>query len=149
MMSVLKCSRNGIPLTQQGSPTDRPCNPAGTNAGTETGANSMVKTEFRVRGAERDRKNDDLRIERLDKVLQDVISEVRREKTGLRARYESSADNAIYPLDSINITASKAGSESELSLVHCSTRLKKLDSQVSVLQQMQQDLARLQGISVE
>ena len=109
----------------------------------------MVKTEFRVRGAERDRKNDDLRIERLDKVLQDVISEVRREKTGLRARYESSADNAIYPLDSINITPSKAASESELSLAHCSTRLKKLDSQVSVLQQMQQDLARLQGISVE
>lgn len=109
----------------------------------------MMKTEFRVRSPERDRKSDEMRIERLDKVLQDVISEVRREKTGLRARYENSPDNAMHPLDTTVIVPSKPGTESAASLAHCTTRLMKLDTQVSVLQQMQQDLARLQGMSVE
>lgn len=111
----------------------------------------MAKTEFRIRSAERDRKNDDLRIERLDKVLEDVISEVRRERTGLRARYESSADNSIHPLDATGVGALSAGAdaESQKSLAQLITRLKKLEAQEHVLQQMQQDLARLQGISAE
>ena len=112
----------------------------------------MAKTEFKVRSADRDRKNDDLRIERLDKVLQDVISEVRREKVGLRARYESSSDNIIHPLDTIQSepnSSSTKKSESESSLAQCISRLKKLDSQEHVMQQMQQDLARLQGLSAE
>ena len=58
----------------------------------------LAKSEFRIRDAERDRKNDDLRIVRLDKVLEDVMAEVRREKAGLRARYESSPDAADRPL---------------------------------------------------
>jgi hypothetical protein len=111
----------------------------------------MAKTEFRLRSAERDRKNDDLRIERLDKVLQDVMSEVRRERTGLRARYESSPDNAIQPLDTIISAAKPAGAKtvSEDSLTQLMLRLKKLEAQEHVLQQMQQDLARLQGLSAE
>jgi hypothetical protein len=109
----------------------------------------MAKAEFRVRSAERDRKNDDLRIERLDKVLEDVISEVRRERTGLRSRYESSADAADRPLDTIaaSIKSTGAESESDASLAQLVSRLKKLDEQEHVLQQMQQDLARLQGLS--
>ncbi len=111
----------------------------------------MAKAEFRVRSAERDRKNDDLRIERLDKVLQDVISEVRREKTGLRARYQGSIDNEVRPLDALDASPkpSKGKAETEDSLAQCIARLKKLDLQESVLKQMQQDLARLQGISAE
>jgi hypothetical protein len=112
----------------------------------------MAKTEFKLRSAERDRKNDDLRIERLDKVLEDVISEVRRERTGLRARYESSAGNSIHPLDVIGAAgtaAADAAGETKKSLAQLITRLKKLEAQEHVLQQMQQDLARLQGISAE
>lgn len=105
----------------------------------------MAKTEFKIRSAERDRKNDDLRIERLDKVLQDVMSEVRRERTGLRGRYESSSDNAVQPLDTI--IASGAKQETEASLAQLVQRLKKLEAQEHVLQQMQQDLAQLQGLS--
>jgi hypothetical protein len=107
----------------------------------------MAKTEFRIRSAERDRKNDDLRIERLDKVLQDVMSEVRRERTGLRGRYESSSDNAIQPLDAIIAGGAKA--ETEASLAQLVQRLKKLEAQEHVLQQMQQDLAQLQGLSAK
>jgi imidazole glycerol phosphate synthase subunit HisF len=107
----------------------------------------MAKTEFKLRSAERDRKNDDLRIERLDKVLQDVMSEVRRERTGLRGRYESSSDNAIQPLDTIIAAGAKA--ETEASLAQLVQRLKKLGAQEHVLQQMQQDLAQLQGLSAE
>ena len=111
----------------------------------------MAKAEFRVRSAERDRKNDDLRIERLDKVLEDVISEVRRERTGMRARYDASADAADRPLDTIAATINSSGakSESDDSLAQLVFRLKKLDAQEHVLQQMQQDLARLQGLSAE
>ncbi len=111
----------------------------------------MAKAEFQVRSAERDRKNDDLRIERLDKVLQDVISEVRREKTGLRARYESAADDAIRPFDAVSpiVKPSKKKVEPEEQLAKYIGRLKKLELQEHVLQQMQQDLARLQGISGE
>jgi hypothetical protein len=110
-----------------------------------------LKAEFKVRSAERDRKNDDLRIERLDKVLEDVVSEVRRERTGMRARYESSAEAAERPLDAIaaSIKASGVKSESEASLAQLISRLKKLDAQEHVMQQMQQDLARLQGLSAD
>jgi hypothetical protein len=111
----------------------------------------MSKMEFKLRSAERDRKNDDLRIERLDKVLQDVMSEVRRERTGLRGRYESSSDHAIQPLDAVFASGSATGvkAESEASLSQLILRLKKLEAQEHVLQQMQQDLARLQGLSAE
>ncbi len=112
---------------------------------------NMAKTEFKLRSAERDRKNDDLRIERLDKVLQDVMSEVRRERSGLRGRYENSPDNAIQPLDAIMAAEASAGAkaETEASLTQLMLRLKKLEAQEHVLQQMQQDLARLQGLSAE
>ena len=112
---------------------------------------TKLKAEFKVRSAERDRKNDDLRIERLDKVLEDVISEVRRERTGLRARYENSADAADLPLDKIaaGVKPTGAKSETETSLAQLVSRLKKLDAQEHVLQQMQQDLARLQGLSAD
>ena len=59
----------------------------------------MSKAKFQVRNPERDRKNDDFRIERLDKVLEDVMAEVRRERSGFRARYASSADSEVYPLN--------------------------------------------------
>ena len=110
-----------------------------------------MKAEFRVRSGERDRKNDDLRIERLDKVLEDVISEVRRERTGLRARYENSADAADQPLDTISENVKSAGAKNETaaSLAQLVSRLQKLDAQEHVLQQMQQDLARLQGLSAD
>ena len=107
-----------------------------------------MKAEFRVRSGERDRKNDDLRIERLDKVLEDVVSEVRRERTGLRTRYEASADAAVRPLDLEADAKSATGKgESENSLAQCIARLKKLDAQENVLQQMQKDFACLQGLS--
>lgn len=111
----------------------------------------LAKSEFRIRNAERDRKNDDLRIVRLDKVLEDVMAEVRREKAGLRARYENSPDAADRPLDAIaaHLKASGAKSESDASLAQLVTRLKKLEAQEHVLQQMQMDLARLQGLSAE
>jgi hypothetical protein len=107
-----------------------------------------VKAEFRVRSGERDRKSDDLRIERLDKVLEDVVSEVRRERTGLRARYEASSDAAIRPLDlAANAETPKGKGESEDSLAQCIARLKKLNAQENVLQQMQRDFAELQGLT--
>ena len=111
----------------------------------------MAKPEFRIRNAERDRKNDDLRIVRLDKVLEDVMAEVRRESAGLRARYETSADAADRPLDAIeaHLKTSGAKTESDASLAQLMLRLKKLEAQEHVLQQMQMDLARLQGLSAE
>jgi hypothetical protein len=109
-----------------------------------------LKTEFKVRSAERDRKSDDLRIERLDKVLEDVISEVRRERAGLRARYEASADAELRPLDMAKGgSPAKVRSETKDSLAQCIARLKKLDAQENVLQQMQKDFAQLQGLSAE
>lgn len=120
-------------------------------SGNTAGRIKLAKTEFRVRSAERDRKNDDLRIERLDKVLEDVISEVRRERNGLRARYEGSAEAVDRPLDTIaaGVKSTGAKNETEASLAQLVSRLKKLDAQEHVLQQMQQDLARLQGLSAD
>lgn len=109
------------------------------------------KLPFRVRNPERDLLNDDERIERLDGLLEDVLSEVRFERKGLRQRYENSLDNEIRPLDmhAWNIQNSHIITESEVALAHCVTRLKKLESQENILVQIQQDLARLQGMSVE
>ncbi len=109
------------------------------------------KSAFRTRSAERDIQNDDERIERLDSLLQDVLSEVRSERKGLRQRYENSLDNEIRPLDmrAWSIKPSDASDESELSLAQCVARLKKLEAQDNILQQIQQDLARLQGLTVE
>lgn len=107
----------------------------------------MAKTAFKVRNPDRDRKSDDLRIERLDKVLEDVIAEVRRERAGLRARYENSADGEIFPLDSARNLVGEKREELGESLLQCITRLRKLEAQEHVLQQMQQDLANLQGLA--
>jgi hypothetical protein len=114
-------------------------------------AATSEKAAFRARNPERDLKNDDERIERLDTMLQDVLSEVRSERKGLRQRYESSLDNEIRPLDmrAWSLTPSAASDETELSLAHCVARLKKLEAQDHILQQIQQDLARLQGLTVE
>lgn len=106
----------------------------------------MAKSEFKVRNPERDRKSDDRRIERLDKVLEDVIAEVRRERTGLRARYENSSDGAIFPLDDVRDLVGAKREKLGQSLMRCLERLKKLEAQEHVLQQMQQDLALLQGL---
>ena len=112
---------------------------------------SQNKEAFRTRNADRDLKNDDDRIERLDSLLQDVLLEVRGERKGLRERYENSLDNDVRPLDmrAWNLKPSDASDESELSLTQCVARLKMLEAQDHILQQIQQDLARLQGLTVE
>ncbi len=105
----------------------------------------MASTAFKTRNPERDHKNDDLRIERLDKGLEEVISEVRAERNGLRARYMSSADNSVRPLDMADTWMSDMAEETLEALHACITRLKTLDAQENILCQMQMDLARLQG----
>lgn len=107
----------------------------------------MSKAKFQVRSPERDRKNDDFRIERLDKVLEDVMAEVRRERAGFRSRYESSADNDAYPLDALMRGKIPVDPQDGVSIAQCIERLRKLDAQESVLRQMQQDLAELQGLT--
>jgi hypothetical protein len=109
----------------------------------------MSSAAFRSRSPERDLKNDDLRIERLDKSLEQVISEVRSERNGLRARYMSSADNSVRPLDMADTLMADMAEEALESLHACVTRLKTLDAQENVLRQMQMDLARLQGRRAE
>ncbi|MGL4490855.1 MAG: hypothetical protein ACRCU5_15555 [Rhizobiaceae bacterium] len=106
---------------------------------------------FKPRSPERDLQNDDERIERLDNLLQDVIAEVRSERKGLRERYENSSDSKVRPLDmrAWSMGSSQASDESELALAQCVARLKKLEAQDNILQQMQQDLARVQGLTVE
>lgn len=109
----------------------------------------MASAAFKARSPERDHENDDLRIERLDKSLEDVISEVRTERNGLRARYMSSPDNSVRPLEMADSLIS-ARVDDELEALHaCLMRLKALDAQENVLRQMQMDLARLQGTSAE
>ncbi len=109
----------------------------------------MASAAFKARSPERDLKNDDLRIERLDKSLEDVISEVRSERNGLRARYMSSADNSVRPLDMADTLTASVAEEALEVLRACVTRLKMLDAQENVLRQMQMDLALLQGKRVE
>ncbi len=109
----------------------------------------MESAAFKSRSPERDIKNDDLRIERLDKSLEDVIREVRSERNGLRARYMSSADNSVRPLDRADTLMSDIADERLEALQACVTRLKTLDAQESVLRQMQMDLSRLQGKRAE
>ncbi len=109
----------------------------------------MTSAAFKSRSPERDLKNDDLRIERLDKSLEEVISEVRFERNGLRARYLGSADNSVRPLDMADTLISDTNEESLETLRACITRLKSLDAQENILRQMQMDLARLQGNRIE
>jgi hypothetical protein len=112
---------------------------------------SDEKMAFRARSPERDLLNDDERIERLDGLLQDVLAEVRAERKGLRERYESSLDNEIRPLDMRAWSMKPADilTDSDLTLAQCVARLKKLEAQDHILQQIQQDLARLQGLTIE
>jgi hypothetical protein len=121
------------------------------SAKAETLSAASNKASFRARSPERDLKNDDERIERLDSLLQDVLSEVRSERKGLRQRYENSQDHDTRPLDmrAWSNTLSSTSNETELSLAHCVARLKKLEAQDNILQQIQQDLARLQGLTIE
>lgn len=109
----------------------------------------MTSAAFKSRSPERDLKNDDQRIERLDKSLEEVISEVRSERNGLRARYMSSADNSVRPLEMADALTSSMAEEALEALRACVMRLKTLDAQENVLRQMQMDLARLQGKRVE
>ena len=109
----------------------------------------MASAAFKSRSPERDLKNDDLRIERLDKSLEEVISEVRFERNGLRARYLSSADNSVRPLDTADALMSDMSEDTLEALRACILRLKTLDAQENILRQMQMDLARLQGNRIE
>lgn len=121
------------------------------HARVEDQTGSEEKMAFRARSPERDLLNDDERIERLDGLLQDVLAEVRSERKGLRQRYESSLDNEIRPLDmrAWSMKPSDITNDSELTLAQCVARLKKLEAQDHILQQIQQDLARLQGLTIE
>ncbi len=121
------------------------------HARVEDQTGSEEKKSFRARNPERDLLNDDERIERLDGLLQDVLAEVRAERKGLRQRYESSLDNEIRPLDmrAWSMQPSDILTDSDLSLAQCVARLKKLEAQDHILQQIQQDLARLQGLTIE
>lgn len=109
----------------------------------------MASAAFKARSPERDLKNDDLRIERLDKTLEEVIGEVRSERNGLRTRYLSSPDNAVRPLEMADNFMSDMAEDTLEALRICVTRLKTLDAQENILRQMQMDLARLQGNRVE
>ncbi len=108
----------------------------------------MNAPAFKVRSPERDKKNDDARIQRLDDLLDNVIAEVRRERNGLRARYLASADNSVRPLDMMTSQMlSDLTDENVEALKACVLRLKRLDAQESVLSQMQQDIVQLQGLN--
>jgi hypothetical protein len=109
----------------------------------------MASAAFKARSPERDLKNDDLRIERLDKTLEEVIGEVRSERNGLRARYLSSPDNSVRPLEMADNFMSDMAEDTLEALRLCVTRLKSLDAQENILRQMQMDLARLQGNRAE
>lgn len=109
----------------------------------------MASAAFKARSPQRDIQNDDLRIERLDKLLEDVIGEVRSERTGLRARYLNSPDNSVRPLDMAETFMSDMNEDTLESLRLCVMRLKTLDAQENILRQMQMDLARLQGNRAE
>lgn len=108
----------------------------------------MNAPAFKVRSPERDKKNDDARIQRLDDLLENVIAEVRRERNGLRARYLSSADNTVRPLDMMTTKMlSEMSDDNVEALRACVLRLKRLDAQENVLSQMQQDIVQLQGLN--
>ena len=107
----------------------------------------MTAAAFKVRNPERDKRSDDSRIERLDNLLEDVIGEVRRERTGLRTRYLKTSENAAHLLDCVTDEMLTEEADEKLdALRQCVLRLKRLDAQESVLTRMQQDLVSLQGL---
>ena len=106
----------------------------------------MTAAAFKFRSPQRDQKNDEARIERLDKMLEDVIAEVRQERNGLRKRYLSSPDNSVRPLELMTPQMLADATDENLeALRQCVLRLKRLDSHENVLRQMQQDLVGLQS----
>ena len=110
----------------------------------------MSAAAFKVRSPDRDKKNDDARIQRLDDLLENVISEVRRERNGLRTRYLNSSDNAIRPLEMMTPQMLANASDENLEALRlCASRLKRLDAQENVLRQMQHDLVGLQSMNAE
>lgn len=107
----------------------------------------MAAPAFKIRNVERDTRNDDARIQKLDDLLENVIQEVRRERNGLRNRYLNSSDNSLRPLDMMTTKALVETTDENLEALRaCVLRLTRLDAQENVLRQMQQDIVQLQGL---
>lgn len=88
---------------------------------------------FRTRSSIRDRDTDRLRLSRLQKLVEDLLTEINSEKLGLQRRYDEAIDDAAFLLDRIE-NQMVSGDENK--------RTSELTTATALYQSRLQDLSR-------
>jgi hypothetical protein len=65
---------------------------------------------FRLRSPSRDRETDESRLDRIERLLDQLLAEIDAERSGLRNRYDSAVSDAAFLLDSIENETPSASS---------------------------------------
>lgn len=106
---------------------------------------------FRTRSADRDRQTDVSRIEKLRQALLDVGTELAKEETGLRRRYETASTDAAFSQQVYEDGRGDAGISSRIddltnTLINYSRRISELDRQNAFIREM---LVKLDDFATE
>src|SRR5262245_45867907 len=95
----------------------------------------MALTRFRVRSPDRDHETDRRRMQRLHQVLDDLRSEMERERDGLRDRYDKVTANAAFSMVALEEDSGSPGMSSQIgdmtaTMVNYAPRIASLGSQI-------------------
>ena len=106
---------------------------------------------FRTRSADRDRQTDISRIGKLRQALLDVETELAKEETGLRRRYETASTDAAFSQQVYEDGRGDAGISSRIdgltsTLINYSRRISELDRQKAFIGEM---LVKLDDFAAE
>ena len=99
---------------------------------------------FRTRSADRDRDTDERRLKTLSAAFDDLSEEIRKERDGLKGRYDRVRDNAAFALQALDDggTSRVSAKVDELtrSLAHCEARLAALDEHARFIDGVRQQV---------
>lgn len=109
---------------------------------------------FRSRDPARDRQTDLQRFDRLAKLFDQISAEIEAEKTGLEARYRSTAANAAFLVEAVENGSASSGKLSEVSamtsaILNCERRIAELARQNGAMKELRHSLDAIVDDSAE
>jgi hypothetical protein len=102
----------------------------------------MALFTFKTRNPHRDRDTDELRLKLLADSVAEISRQIKREKTGLNARYTRVSADAAFSLQALENQTSGTARLEELtrSMARSRSRLTALDAQLALLLKIQQQI---------
>jgi DNA-binding ferritin-like protein len=110
----------------------------------------MALNRFRVRSPDRDRDTDRRRMQRLHQLLDDLRSEMERERDGLRERYDKVTANAAFSMVALEEESGSRGMSSQIgdmtnTMVNYASRIASLGSQIDFIADLDRRVERVLG----